>query len=88
MQENGKARRPRGTGSKWARRDAAGRETWYGKWHVRGRPVKEVLGLRRVPGSRVGLTDAQAEAELRRRMVEPREPALTERVDVAEAGAR
>ncbi len=36
-QRNGGSRRPRGTGSLYARRDKAGNETWYGKV-VRGRP--------------------------------------------------
>lgn len=84
------ARRPRGTGSLFVRRDAAGRETYYGKWRT---PVGEqklrALGLKRQPGSSVGLTQTQAEAELRRRIeASLTERPLAERIDVAEAGRR
>lgn len=64
------ARRSYGTGSLTLRRDRLGRETWYAVWYVRGRRVKRALGPKRVSGSRDGLTRAQAEAELRRRMAE------------------
>jgi integrase len=66
MQAKRRARRPRGTGSLLVRSDRAGRRTWYGKIHVGARQVKRRLGLVREPGSAVGLTRAQAEAELRR----------------------
>ncbi len=62
------ARRPRGTGSLFVKRDGAGRETWYGKWRVGDAQVKRRIGLRRVASTREGLTRAQAEAELRRLM--------------------
>ncbi len=52
------------------RRDRVGRETWYGKWRVGERQVMRRLGLRREPGSSVGLTRTQAEAELRRLIAE------------------
>src|SRR5687767_15091349 len=60
------ARRPRGTGSLLIRRDRAGRRTWYGKVHVGERQVKRRLGRVRKPGSAVGLTEGQADMELRR----------------------
>jgi integrase len=60
------ARRPRGTGSLLIRSDRAGRRTWYGKVHVGEQQVKRRLGRVRKPGSAVGLTEAQADAELRR----------------------
>jgi integrase len=62
------ARRSYGTGSLFVRRDSRGRETWYGKWYVGARRVKRKIGLQRLAGSRDGLTRAQAEAELRRRI--------------------
>jgi hypothetical protein len=52
------------------RRDAAGRETWYGKWRVDGQQVKRRVGPKRAVGTRDGLTKTQAEAELRRLMGE------------------
>ena len=63
-------RRPAGTGSLLVRTDAAGAETWYGKWRVGERQTMRSLGRRRPPGGRTGLTRAQAEAELRRRIEE------------------
>ena len=58
-------RRSYGTGSLFVRADAAGREAWYGQWRVDGRLVKRKVGPKRSPGSRDGLTKAQAEKELR-----------------------
>jgi integrase len=52
------------------RRDAAGRETWYGKWRVDGQQVKRRIGPKRVAATRDGLTKTQAEAELRKMMGE------------------
>lgn len=60
------ARRSRGTGGLFVRRDRRGVESWYGQWWVGSRHVKRKLGLKRVAGSRVGLTRAQAERELQR----------------------
>jgi integrase len=59
-------RRPRGTGALFVKRDAAGRETWYGKWRVGTSQVKRRIGPKRIPSTREGLTRTQAEAELRR----------------------
>jgi len=61
-------RRSYGTGSLFIVRDAAGSESWYGKWYADGRRVKRKIGLKRRRGSREGLTRAQAERELQRRV--------------------
>jgi integrase len=80
-------RRPHGTGGLFVRRDAAGRETWYGKWRVDGQQVKRRIGLKRAVGTRDGLTRIQAEAELRRVIGEVAAlPTRGERLTVAEAG--
>jgi hypothetical protein len=69
------------------RTDAAGRETWYGKWRVGGTQVKRRLGLKRVRGTRDGLTKTQAEAELRRIMAEVEAvPNRGQRMTLAEVG--
>ncbi len=81
------ARRSYGTGSLFVRRDARGRGTWYGVWRVDGRRIKRTIGPKRPPGSREGLTRAQAERELRRRMDVERAAPLA-RVTVADAGDR
>jgi hypothetical protein len=81
------ARRSYGTGALYVRRDSRGRETWYGKWRVGGRQVKRRIGVVRRPGTRQGLTRAQAERELRRK-VESTVPVVAagERCTVEEAG--
>jgi integrase len=80
-------RRPRGTGALIVRRDAADRETWYGKWRVDGQQVKRRIGPKRVVGTREGLTKTQAEGELRRMMGEIGAlPVRGERVTLADAG--
>lgn len=82
-------RRSYGTGSLIVRADSAGRETWYGKWYANGRRVKRVIGRKRAEGSRDGLTRAQAEAELRRLMVEVQVVApVGHSLTVAAAGER
>jgi integrase len=58
-------RRSYGTGSLYVRKDAAGREAWYGHWRQHGRQIKRRIGPKRAPGSREGLTRRQAEAALR-----------------------
>jgi hypothetical protein len=62
------ARRSYGSGSLFLRRDERDPLVWYGKWWVGGRQVKRRVGHARRPGSREGLTRAQAERELRRKM--------------------
>ena len=81
------ARRSYGTGALYVRRDAQGRATWYGKWRVGARQVKRRIGTVRQAGSRQGLTRAQAERELRRK-IESTIPtiAVGERRTVEEAG--
>lgn len=82
-----RSRRPRGTGALIIRRDVVGRETWYGKWRVDGQQVKRRIGPKRVAGSRFGLTQTEAEAELRRMMGEIGGlPTRGERVTVEAAG--
>ena len=86
-QDGDMARRSYGTGALYVRRDARGRETWYGKWRVGGRQVKRRIGVVRQTGSRQGLTRAQAERELRRK-IESTVPAVSagERRTVEESG--
>jgi hypothetical protein len=62
------SRRSYGTGHLYVKADGAGRETWYGQWYAAGRRVKRSIGPKRPRGSRVGLTRAQAEREMRQRM--------------------
>jgi integrase len=89
MHTASKQRRPRGTGSLISRRDRAGRTTYYGKFWIGNRQVMRRLGPKREPGSRYGLTKAQAESELRRAIDEARAtPPVAERLTVAEAGTR
>jgi hypothetical protein len=83
------ARRSYGSGSIVVRRDRNGRETFYGRWWADGRRVKRRLGVKREAGSGEGLTVAQAEAELRRRMAqEGTQGPLTARLTVVEVGER
>ena len=51
-------RRPYGTGSLFVSRGK-----WYGKWRVDGRQTKRLLGPKRQPGSREGLTRKMAEVQ-------------------------
>ncbi|MGH7718977.1 MAG: tyrosine-type recombinase/integrase [Gemmatimonadaceae bacterium] len=69
------------------RRDARGRETWYGKWYSGTRRVKRKIGPKRQSGSRDGLTRAQAERELHRRM-ESERPVVRSRLTIEIAGER
>jgi integrase len=78
-----------GTGSLRIRRDRNGVETWYAEVRVGDRKIKRALGRKREPGSREGLTKAQAEARLRELIDEVRAaPAVVERITVGVAGAR
>lgn len=89
MSANNGARRSYGTGSLQLRADKHGREMWYGRFYARGRQVKRRLGAKREPGTDRGLTRAQAERALQRLVeAEQRTIAVSERIDVAEAGAR
>ena len=78
------ARRSYGTGSISIRHG-----NYYGRWRVGGRLVQRKLGPVRQPGSRDGLTRAQAERAMRRRMEQGHAVAATAaRLSVAEAGER
>ena len=81
-------RRPQGTGCLLVRRDARGRETWYGKWWTGRRQTLRALGPRREPGEAVGLTRRQAEEELRRLMGEERGRPVEERLTLEQVGER
>lgn len=81
------SRRSYGTGSLYVRRNARGGESWYGKWWAGDRRVQRKIGPKRQPGSREGLTRAQAERELQRRMESDRAP-VRARVAIEEAGER
>jgi integrase len=61
-------RRSYGSGRLFERADAAGRVSWYGSWWVGGTRVKRKIASKRSPGSADGLTRAQAEKELRKRI--------------------
>lgn len=77
------AKRSYGTGALFEKGDH-----WYGQWRVGGRLVKRKLGPLRGPGTRRGLTKAQAERELRRAIDEVRVATPAERVNLEEAGRR
>lgn len=62
--------------------------SWYGQWRVDGRQIKRRLGPARSCGCTDGLTRAQAENELRRKIAEIRPAALGSPILVEEAGAR
>lgn len=59
----GAAKRSYGSGSLLVREDKRGRETWYAKVRVGGRQSKRVIGPKREPGSRRGLTRSQASSD-------------------------
>jgi integrase len=84
-----KPRRSYGTGSLYTRTDSAGREMWYGRWWSGGSPTRRALGPKRVPGSREGLTELQAERVLSKLMHEtPRRVPVSESLNIAELGGR
>ena len=64
----GGGRRGRGQGALIVKTDNAGRATYYGKWRIGQRQVMRRIGPKRKANTREGLTQAQAEAELRRLM--------------------
>ncbi len=84
-----KGRRSYGTGTIYARADRNGREMYYARFYAGGRQVKCRLGPKRGNGSPTGLTRAQAERALQRLIQEHTATlAISERIDVAEAGRR
>ena len=82
------ARRSRGTGSLSVRKDARGIASWYGQWWVGERRVTRALGRKREPGTRIGLTRAQAERELQRQIDQDLSVPLQRELSVGEAGER
>jgi len=80
MSEPGDNRRSYGSGSLFVYRGS-----WYGKWRIGPRQVKRKVGSKRKPGTRDGLTKAQAEEELRRLMREVM-PTPQERLTLEEVG--
>ena len=78
------ARRSYGTGSLFVK---GGK--WYGRWWIGKQRVKRALGPVRKPGTREGLTRAQAEREMRRRMeAEAVVVRSHDRLNLIEAGER
>jgi integrase len=82
-----RARRSYGSGSLFVYRDARGEDAWYGKWRTAGRRVQRKIGPKRKAGSREGLTRAQAERELHRRM-ETERVVVRARVGIEDVGGR
>lgn len=62
--------------------------SWYGQWWVGGRRVTRALGRKREPGTRLGLTRAQAERELQRLIDRDLSVPLQREFTVREAGER
>jgi integrase len=82
-----KGRRGPGTGHLFVRRDAAGREAWYGKWYVDERhQAKRRIGPKRGPDGR-GLDRRAAERKLRK-LIEDVAAPPDSRVSVSVAGER
>src|SRR5262249_22993761 len=89
MPEQGRPRRARGTGSIIRRRQVSGAVVLWGKFSVHGEQRWVKLGLEREPGSKVGLTKTQAEAQLRREFEKASlEQPRRERLEIREAGER
>jgi hypothetical protein len=81
--------RARGTGSIIRRRQRSGAVALWGKFTVHGEQRWVKLGAERQPGSKLGLTKAQAEAALRRAFEAPSlEQPLYERLEIQEAWER
>jgi integrase len=81
------ARRSYGSGSLFVRADAAGVESWYGRWYSGGRQVQRKIGPKRKSGSREGLTSAQAEREMQRR-IERERAVVRSGMSIADLGER
>src|SRR4051794_15993388 len=82
--------RTRGTGSLLIRSDRSGSSSWYGKWRVEGRQIMRRLGEARTDGSAVGLSHAEADAELQRAIEESSgaDAKVGDGLTLAEAGGR
>jgi hypothetical protein len=83
-----KARRSYGTGSLYVHTGKTGRKSWYGRWYSGGKRARRAIGPKREPGSPDGLTRAEAEAELRRRMHDARAAQDRASLTVAVVGER
>lgn len=81
-------RRSYGTGQLFIHTDAAGRESWYGRWYIGSDRFKRKIGPKRQPGSRDGLTRAQAERELQRRIEGDKPSPARSDITLADAGER
>jgi integrase len=82
-------RRSYGAGRLYTRTYADSSKAWYGIWWAGARRVKRKLGPTRSPGSRDGLTRAQAETELRRMMAAVSASAIVgERITIEELADR
>lgn len=81
------SRRSYGSGSLFPQIDKTGVESWYGRWYIGGEQVQRKIGPKRQRGSQEGLTKAQAERELRRRMRTER-PVLRSRLTLDDAAQR
>jgi integrase len=81
MRPNPPTRRPYGTGTLHVK---AG--NWYGRWHLGGKRINRKLGPVRKPGTRDGLTRAQAEKELRRRQESEKVAVAPTRLTMEQAG--
>ncbi len=83
-------RRAPGTGSLIIRRDAAGRDSYYGQWTpTGGKQVKRRIGFKRTPGNADGLTVRKAETKLRELMASVTATVpVGERLTVMEVGTK
>jgi integrase len=83
MSTRNPSRRSYGTGRLYQKSGA-----WYGRWRIDGQRVNRKLGPARQPGTRGGLTKAQAEAEMRRQTEAATAARSHERLSVEEVGER
>lgn len=80
-------RRSYGSGRLFEVADKAGRVSWYGSWWSGGTRVKRKIAVKRTPGKADGLTRAQAEKELRKRIERDVIVATAARRTLGEAGS-
>ena len=83
MSERDSSRRSYGTGRIYIKSGA-----YYGRWYIDDRRPNRKLGKVRQPGSRDGLTKAQAEAVMRRQIEAVTAAPTDQRGTIAEAGER
>jgi integrase len=80
-------RRSYGSGRLFEVADRAGRVSWYGSWWSGSTRVKRKIAVKRTPGTADGLTRAQAEKELRKRIERDVIVASAARRTLGEAGS-